>query len=131
MLAKSTFVVIPETTPTRRPHHISPNVSPRPGASPLEQSERDKMVKEQLDIVRATVHAAPRGCIEEVTVDDLNNAIFTMINRTTGKSNEVTLMIPANIERGEFALWTRDGHYELGISHSPFHLSLSLSLHSC
>lgn len=23
-------------------------------------------------------------------------------------------MIPANVERGEYALWTRDGHYELG-----------------
>ena len=134
-LAKSTFVVITEdkdkhgkhgaiTHPAKSPRQENVEVEePKETTTPsvsllttstqkLDQHARD--ARYQLEQVQKAVKETPNGCILEVVVDDLTNAVLIMINRTTGKTSKVTLMIPQNLTRGEYTLWTRDGAYELG-----------------
>lgn len=62
------------------------------------------------------------GCIESVFVDedDTNNLSITIINRQSGKSTTVNLVVPGVLDRGEYFLWTEEGTFDLGKFSSEF-----------
>lgn len=128
LLVKSAFVVIPEDgdrrgrrpqdEPTAEDKEEKEEKPPAPKeeveapVSPRSGVPRD--AKGQLELIQRMIKETRGSCVADIAIDDLHNALVTLVNTKTGTTSKVTLMIPQNVGRGEFTLWTHDGAYELG-----------------
>lgn len=57
------------------------------------------------------------GNIESVEIieeDDVHSLSITVINRASGKTATVSLIVPSSLDKGEYFLWTEEGTFDLG-----------------
>lgn len=54
------------------------------------------------------------GCIRSVEDAGDQSLLITVVNPNNGRTQEVTLIVPVNLLRGEYMLWADESTIELG-----------------
>jgi len=107
---KKNVKVVTANTPDK-PKKKDPK--PTGGDSTLESSVPASRA-DQISLICQKCITTGSSLVTDVEEDDCDNLVFTMKADDEDTERTVTLMIPDNIERGEYMLFTNDGVVELG-----------------